>query len=423
MPHELLLRHLNIVDPANGREERDGDLAICDGILVEPSALSPQAEVQDCRGLTATPGFIDLHVHLREPGQTYKDDLLTTTAAAAHGGFTTVLAMPNTVPAIDSLEHFAPLRERLPLAPVKVFQACALTKGRQGLELAEISALAASGVFPAFSDDGSTPQDPMLMRRAMEMLAAAKLPVIDHCELLALSKPGVMHRGTVSAELGLPGQPREAEENIVRRDIGFCAETGCRLHLQHLSSAGSVALLREARRRGLPVTGEATPHHLQFTDEAVRQFGSNAKMAPPLREESDRQALLEGIADGTITVIATDHAPHTAEEKAAGMLKAPFGIIGLEAAFPVCLTQLWDSGLVSLSRLISLFTSGPASVLGLAAGTLSLGAPADVTLLDLAVRRPLEVSRFHSRSRNCPYDGLVCRGRVVQVFVDGIARL
>ena len=423
MPQELLLRHLKIVDPANGREEQDGDLAIRDGVLVEPSSLSPQAEERDCCGLTATPGFIDLHVHLREPGQTYKDDLLTTTAAAVHGGFTTVLAMPNTVPALDSLEHFAPLRERLPLAPIKVHQACALTKGRQGQELTDIATLAASGVFPAFSDDGSTPQDPTLMRRAMQLLAAANLPVIDHCELLALSKPGVMHRGKVSEELGLPGQPREAEENIVRRDIQFCAETGCRVHLQHLSSAGSVALLREARQRALPVTGEATPHHLQFTDEAVRRFGTNAKMAPPLREESDRQALLQGIADGTITVIATDHAPHTAEEKATGMLKAPFGIIGLEAAFPIALTLLWDSGLISLSRLVSLFTSGPAAVLGLNAGTLSLGAPADVTLLDLAVRRQLDVSSFHSRSRNCPYDGLDCRGRVVQVFVDGVARL
>lgn len=397
-------------------------LGIKDGLLCRPEELPAVTPDYDCHGAVVAPGFMDIHVHLRDPGQTYKEDLMTATTAAAFGGFTTVLAMPNTVPAIDSDAAFQELRSRLPGAPVHVLQAGAITVGRQGLVPSDIPALAAAG-FPALSDDGSTPQDREVMRSIMQAAAAVGLPVIDHCECTALSRPGVMHEGTVSRELGLPGQPREAELSIVRRDIELSAETGCRIHLQHLSTAEAVELLRAARKSGLPVSGEATPHHLLLTHEAVRKFGPNAKMAPPLREESDRHALLAAVADGTLSVIATDHAPHAAEEKSRGMQDAPFGIIGLEAAVPVCLTLLYHSGLMKLTDFIDRFTAGPAAVLGLTPPKLQPGQPADLTVFEPETACRIDVSSFHSKSRNCPYDGLDCHGKITQVFVGGCPKL
>jgi len=393
-------------------------LAIKDGVICEESQLSNDAVTFDCGGRTVVPGLIDLHVHLREPGQTYKEDAVSASTAAMYGGFTTVLAMPNTVPAIDSLEAFQELKKRLDDIPLHVLQAAAITKERKGQEPSDIKALAAAG-FPALSDDGSTPQETDVMRSIMLAAAAAGLPVIDHCECTALSKPGVMNEGAVARELGVPGQPKEAELSIVRRDIALSEETGCRIHLQHLSTAEAVEMVREAHRRGLKVSGEATPHHLLLTEDAVRIFGSNAKMAPPLRTEADRQAIIAGVADGTLQVIATDHAPHSPEEKGKGLLTAPFGIIGLEAALCICLKVLVKSGKMSLHDMIQRFTAGPSQVLGRKAPVLEPGEPADILVFDPDIPNRLDVSSFHSKSLNCPYDGLECFGKVFQVFIDG----
>ncbi len=418
MPQEYLLTGARLIDPLLSRDET-GDMGIRDGKIVAMETLSAGAIRLDLRGKVVAPGFLDLHVHLREPGQTHKEDIVTATRAAAAGGFTAVLAMPNTAPPIDSPEAFQELNSRLPgRAFIEVLQSVALTIGRKGEQLTDIKALKAAGVT-ALTDDGSTPQDEKIMREAMLLAKACNLPIIDHCEDLSLSKPGVMHAGKVSQKLGLPGQPRLAEERIVERDIRLCRETGCRVHLQHLSSGGSAELLRQARVEGLPITGEVTPHHLFLTDQAVEKYGTNAKMAPPLREETDRQILLEALCDGTISVIATDHAPHCSDEKAQGMLQAPFGIIGLEAVVPLCLTLLYHSGLISLPELIARFSSGPRAVLGLPPATLNPGATASLTILDPDHESILNTAKFHSRSLNCPYQGIPCKGHVLGIFYRG----
>jgi len=413
---ETLLTGARVVDPATGTDCIK-DIGICDGKFATPESLASPHVIDLC-GKVACPGFIDLHVHLRDPGQTWKEDLDSGSQAACHGGFTTVLAMPNTVPAMDTVERFQALMARTTHLPVHVLQSVCITEGRMGVRLADLRALAQAGA-PAFTDDGSTTQDISLMRQAMTIAAELDLPVIDHCENTALSKPGVMHEGAVSRRLGLRGQPRLAEESIVERDLQLAEETGCRIHLQHLSSGGSVELLRQARAKGVRATGEATPHHLFLTDEACLKWGTNTKMAPPLREESDRQALIGGIQAGVITAIATDHAPHTAEEKAQSWDKAPFGIVGIEAVVPLCLTELVHRNLLSLSALAALFTTGPAAILGLPLGTLAIGAPADLTILDLEKKYTLHTADFVSRGKNCPYEGWQCCGAVVGTFLQG----
>ena len=413
---EILLLHARVIDPLNdfvGIRE----IGIKDGVFARPDELNSPLRL-DMSGLVVCPGFTDVHVHLRDPGQTYKENLQSGANAAAAGGFTSILAMPNTVPAMDSPEGVMDLCTRAADLPVHVYQAACFTKGRLGQELAPLEDLASVGV-PAFSDDGSTTQSEPLMEEAMRRAAALGLPIIDHCEDTSISKPGVMHRGFVSMEMGLPGQPRVAEEIVVQRDIRLSQRTGCRVHLQHLSSAGSVRMLRDARKRGIQVTGEATPHHLLLTDEACRKHGTNAKMAPPLREETDRLALLQALQDGTIGVIATDHAPHTAEEKARGWEAAPFGIVGIETAVPLCLSRLYHPGLLSLEQLVSMFTVGPRKLLNLPIGSLNIGEPADLTILDLNREHTIDVTRFRSKGQNCPYNGWECTGAVHSIFVSG----
>lgn len=418
MPQEYYLTGARLIDPLLSRDEI-GVLAIRDGKIIAPEALSAEAIRLDLRGKVVAPGFLDLHVHLREPGQTHKEDIVTATRAAAAGGFTAVLAMPNTAPPIDSPETFQELNSRLPgRAVIEVLQSVALTIGRKGEQVTDIKALKAAGVI-ALTDDGSTPQDEKVMREAMILAKSCNLPVIDHCEDLSLSKPGVLHAGKISEKLGLPGQPRLAEERIVERDIRLCRETGCCIHLQHLSSGGSVELLRQARQEGLPVTGEVTPHHLFLTDQAIEQYGTNAKMAPPLREETDRQMLIEALCDGTISAIATDHAPHAPDEKEQDLLHAPFGIIGLEAVVPLCLTLLYHQSLISLPELIARFSSGPRSILGLPPATLNPGATASLTILDPNREYVLDTAKFHSKSLNCPWQGIPCKGRIHGVFYEG----
>lgn len=419
MSASYILRGARVIDPANGV---DGirDVGVADGLIVPVRSLPKSATVHDLSGLIVAPGFIDLHVHLREPGQTHKEDIATGTRAAAAGGFTTVLAMPNTVPAIDRVDRLAAVlasvRER---AAVRVLQTAALSVDRLGKALTDAAALKRVGAA-ALTDDGTCIQDSALMLEAFRQAREAGLTVIEHCEDERVAAGGAMHDGAVARGLGLRGQPRAGEELIVARDLVLACETGARVHLQHLSSAGSVAWVRCARSQGITVTAEVTPHHLCLTHNACIEYGTNAKMNPPLREESDRRALISGLQDGTITVIATDHAPHSAEEKAASFERAPFGIVGFETAVPVCLNTLWHGGLLSLPRLIAAFTQGPRDVLGMTGcGSLEAGAPADITILDVEREVVLDTATFRSKSRNCPYNGWRCRGAVAATVVGG----
>lgn len=413
---EILIRGARVVDPSQSLDAVQ-PIAIRDGRLVDPSSLEHPLTL-DLPGKTITPGLIDLHVHLREPGQTHKETIASATAAAA-GGFTTVLAMPNTLPPPDTAEHVQLIRQlAADHAAVNVLLTGCLSQNRAGEAPTNAAELLAAGCV-ALSDDGSTPQSEAVMRDIMTQAAKLNLPVIDHCENLALSKPGVMHQGRVAQLLHLPGQPREAELSIVRRDLRLAAETGCHIHLQHLSCRESVELLAQAQSHGVHATAEVTPHHLLLTDADCLRYGTLAKMAPPLREEQDRQALITALRDGVISVLATDHAPHTAQEKAQGWLKAPFGIIGIQQVVPLCLDRLVHAGLLTLPQLIARLTTGPASLLAATSpqlGTLRLGAPARLTILDLDATHTLTPESSLSHSSNAPWFGRTCRGAVVGVI-------
>jgi dihydroorotase len=416
----LVIRGGRVIDPANGL---DGvrDLVIADGRIASctPSATVPRdARTIDATGLVVCPGFVDLHTHVREPGYEYKETVATATRAAAAGGFTTICAMPNTNPindtrAVTELVIKVAAREGV----VNVRPIGAITKGSRGEELAEIGDLAEAGCV-AVSDDGRPVTNGLVMRRALEYAQAFDLPVIDHCEDVNLSADGVMHEGKISTMLGLHGIPAAAEEVMVARDLILCELTGGRLHLAHMSSAGSIRMIREAKARGVRVTAEACPHHFSLTDEAVIGFATNAKMNPPLRTRADVEAVIEGLADGTIDAIATDHAPHATEEKSWPIDQAPCGIIGLETALPLALA-LVAAGRLSLPHLIRLLTIQPAALIKIDRGSLSVGAVADVTILDPAKQWVVEPADFRSKGRNTPFAGWKMTGRVVSTLVAG----
>ena len=417
---DLVIRGGRVIDPANGI---DGvrDLAIAGGRIAAcaPSITIPRgAQTLDATGLVVCPGFIDLHTHVREPGYEYKETVASATRAAAAGGFTTICAMPNTDPINDTravtelvLEHAA--REGV----VNVRPVGAITKGSRGEELAEIGELAEAGCV-AVSDDGRPVMSSLVMRRALEYALAFNLPVIDHCEDLSLSADGVMHEGKVSTMLGLQGIPAAAEEVMVARDLALCELTGGRLHLAHMSCAGSIRMIREAKARGVRVTAEACPHHFSLTDEAVIGFSADAKMNPPLRTRADVQAVIEGLADGTIDAIATDHAPHAPEEKSWPIDQAPFGIVGLETALPLALA-LTASGRLTLPQVVRLLTAQPAAVIMSDRGTLGVGAVADITIIDPAREWVVDPAQFRSKSRNTPFSGWKMTGAVVKTLVNG----
>jgi dihydroorotase len=389
--------------------------------------LGPQSGVQadqvlDAAGKIVCPGLIDMHVHLREPGREEDETIATGTAAALAGGVTSVACMPNTEPALDSqaAAEFVYLQaERAGQA--NVFPVGAITKGRQGAELAEIGGLIEGGAV-AFTDDGAPVVSAEIMRRALEYCRMFDKAVLSHCEDLELSRGGVMHEGFESMRLGLRGMPAAAEEVMVHRDIALAELTGGRLHILHVSTAGSVDLIRRARKRGVRVTGEACPHHFTLTDRCLRSFDSNYKMAPPLRSEADVQAVIAGLQDGTLEVIASDHAPHAPEKKMRELDQAPNGIIGLETLLPVCVVSLVEPGHLTWPQLIEKLTVSPARVLGIDRGTLRPGAPADVTVIDPTVEWTIDPSRFRSKSRNCPFAGWKVRGRAHAVIVDGVRK-
>ena len=412
------IRGGRVIDPASGRDDVC-DIFIADGAFA--AAPAPDAVEIDARGLVVCPGFIDMHVHLREPGHGAKETIATGTRAAAAGGFTSVVAMPNTNPVADHPGIIAWMEERAAeVGVVNVFPTGAITVGSQGEQLAPIGAMAAAGIV-AVTDDGRCIQSHEVMRRAAEYAGMFGLPVLDHCQDASLAGPeAVMHEGFWSTMLGLPGWPRMAEEIIVARDAMLSAATGTKIHCQHLSSAGSVRLLREAKAQGIALSGEVCPHHIALTDEALQGYDTNFKMNPPLREQADIDALLGGIADGTIGILATDHAPHAVYEKEVEFAAAPFGIVGLETAVGIfCEILLHRHKVVDLPRLVAMLTVNPARLLSLDRGTLAPGAAGDVTLLDPDREWTVDKEQFASKGRNTPFHGWKLRGRAVRTIVGG----
>ncbi len=416
----LLLRNGRVLDPASGVDDTL-DVLIEDGRIARLEAKIPArgAEVADLAGLVVCPGFLDMHVHLREPGQEWKETIATGTRAAAAGGFTGVACMPNTVPVNDSRSVTESiLRTAARDAVVAVYPVGCVSKGQAGEELAEMADMFEAGAR-AFSDDGQPVASGLLLRKALEYSRLFDVPILDHCEDSGLVAGGVVHEGDVSTRMGLRGWPGVAEDVVVQRDVLLAEYTAGRLHVAHLSTGRSADIVRRAKKAGIRVTCEATPHHLALTDEAVSGFDTNAKMNPPLRPESDRRALLKALQDGTVDAIATDHAPHHADEKNVEFSRAPFGIVGLETAVSVCLDRLVHGGTIGLPRLVELFTSGPARILGLAKGTLAPGADADVTVLDPNRRVTVDPARFRSKSANTPFAGWSLRGAPVMTLVAG----
>jgi dihydroorotase len=416
----LLLKNGRVVDPTAGLDGPH-DVLVEDGRIagvarrIDPS----DTKVLDLAGLCVCPGFIDMHVHLREPGQEWKETIATGTRAAAVGGFTGVACMPNTQPPIDSrsVVEFV-LAQARQHAAVPVYPIGCVSKEQAGIELAEMGDMAVAGAR-GFSDDGKPVASAGLMRRALEYSKIFDLPVIDHCEEPTLVAGGVAHEGQVSTRLGLPGWPGVAEDVMVSRDILLAEYTGGAIHIAHMSTGRSADLVRRAKQGSTRVTCEVTPHHLVLTDEAVAGYDTNAKMNPPLRAESDRQALLAAIADGTVDVIASDHAPHNADEKCVEFSQAPFGIVGLETEVSICLDRLVHAGVIGLPRLVELLACAPAKILRLKKGSLRVGDDADVTVLDLERRVVVQPTSFASKSVNTPFAGWTLRGAPVLTLVGG----
>jgi dihydroorotase len=417
---KLVLKNGRIIDPAR-QMDRVADLAIEDGVVREiaPAIGTTGAEVFDASGLIVAPGFIDMHVHLREPGFEYSETIETGSHAAAAGGFTSICCMPNTQPVNDSptVTHYILERARQK-APVNVYPIGAITKGSAGEELASIASMKKAGIV-AISDDGRPVMNARVIRRAMELASSLNLPLIEHCEDLNLSAGGDMHEGLQSTRLGLRGIPRASEDVMVARDILLAELTGVRYHVAHISSKNSVDMVAYAKSKGLPVTAEATPHHFVLADADMQPYDSNYKMKPPLRESQDVTAVVRGLANGTIDAIATDHAPHPGDEKMQEFERCPFGILGLETAVGLSLQHLYHSGKVGLSQLISMFTVRPARILSLEGGTLAPGAPADVTIFSLDHEWTYDVNRSASKSRNSPFHGHPFRGGPVATIVGG----
>jgi dihydroorotase len=419
----LLLANGRVIDPSQGIDEVTDLWIRGDSVLAIGRRPDLHAdETIDVRGRIVCPGLIDMHVHLREPGREEDETIATGTAAALAGGVTSVACMPNTEPALDSqaAAEFVYLQaERAGNA--NVFPVGAITKGRQGAELAEIGGLVEGGAV-AFTDDGSPVVSAEIMRRALEYCQMFDKAVLSHCEDLDLTRGGVMHEGVVSMALGLRGMPAAAEEIMVNRDIALADATGGRLHILHTSTAGSVDLVRRARKRGVQVTAEACPHHFTLTEECLRTFDSNFKMAPPLRTQDDVDAIIDGLRDGTIEVIATDHAPHAPEKKMRELDQAPNGVIGLETLLPICVVALIEPGHLTWLQLIEKLTINPARVLGIPRGTLRPGADADVTVINPTAEWVIDPAQFRSKSRNCPFAGWKVRGRAELVLVSGRIR-
>lgn len=416
----ILIRNGHIIDPANSVDEKL-DLLVVDGRIAKlgtaGSLGAEGAEVIEAAGKLVVPGLIDLHVHLREPGYEYKETIATGTAAAQAGGFTAVCCMPNTNPVNDtrSVTEYI-LAQAARSASARVLPIGAITKGSKGEELAEMGDLHDAGCV-GVSDDGRPVMSAAVMRRAMEYSRVFDIPVISHCEDASLAAKGVMNEGFVATELGLRGIPNAAEDVMVARDIALAELTGARVHLCHVSTAGAVRMIREAKQRGVKVTAETCPHYFTLTDDAVRGYNTMAKMNPPLRTADDVAAIRQGLRDGTIDAIATDHAPHGMDEKLEEFDNAPFGIVGLETAVGLAF-RLYTDGVLTLNDLVRRMSLAPSRIIGFG-GTLSAGAPADITIIDPVLAWTVNASEFRSRSRNTPFEGWKLKGKAVRTIVDG----
>jgi dihydroorotase len=416
----LWIKKARVIDPASKRD-KVGDIFVRDGKIVASlsAADKKRAKVIDARGLVAVPGLVDIHVHFREPGQTHKETIETGSRAAAAGGFTTVVCMPNTSPPADNagtIQYIVDAARRG--AIVKVLPTGCITVGMKGDTLSPIGSLKRAGVV-AITDDGDCVQSNELMSRAVEYAKMFDLPVMDHCQDRSMTEGAVMNEGNVSIRLGLHGWPNAAEDVVVSRNVILSSYTGAHIHMQHISSAQSVDILRKAKADGVRVTAEATPHHIAFTDEALSTYDTNFKMNPPLRTEADRRAIIAGLKDGTLDCIATDHAPHTDYEKDKEFDFAPNGVLGLETALAVVLDVLVVQNKFKLAHAIDLMTRQPARVLGLAAGTLAVGSAADICLFDPAEKWTYDARAGHSKSANSPWSGRTLKGRVRTTIVDG----
>ncbi len=407
-----------MIDPSCGLDG-PADVHIRKGRIAAVGKALPAdgCEVLDASGLVCAPGLVDLHVHLRDPGQTQKEDLLSGCRAAAAGGVTSLLCMPNTSPPLDRPDIIEQLLSRAAGADAHVYPVGAVSLGLKGKTLTDFSALKAAGAA-AFSDDGRPVLTADLCERALRAAAEAGLPLLAHCEELTLVRGGIMNEGEVSRSLGVPGISRAAEEAGIAREIALAAATGCPVHICHVSTEGGAAMIRAAKRDGVPVTGETAPHYLLLTDEALRSRDADFRMNPPLRTEKDRLALVEALSDGTLDAVATDHAPHTPGEKE-DFLLAPNGVIGMETSLSVCLTALVHTGTVTLSELLFLMSTSPARIAGLPAGTLQPGATADILLFDPNETWTVDETRLHGKSRNTPFKGMRLRGRVKATLLAG----
>ncbi len=415
--NNFILRNAHVIDPYTN-EDAIRDIGIMDGMLTDPEKVLNPLEI-DLQGMVAAPGFIDVHVHLRQPGNTAAETIATGTKAAAAGGFTGIVPMPNTTPACDSASTIEYLRRHTAVdSVVRVYPCGCLTKNYAGEEMAPIGGLKNAGVM-ALSDDGRCVQNHDLMRHIVEYAKSFNLPVLDHCEDNFLKGPGTVHEGKWSILCGLEGMPSATEELMVERDIILARMADWKIHIQHISAKESVAAVRRARKEGVKITAEATPHHIALTDEKIYNYDTNYKMNPPLRTETDRQAIIDALADGTITIIATDHAPHTLTAKMVEFDVAPFGIIGLETAVPICLTELYHTGRLSLMQLISKFTLGPTELLNIADHSLTNGNPADITIFDPDFEYVIDKEKFYSKSRNTPFHGMKVKGKVFGTMVCG----
>ena len=419
----FLVKGGRVVDPASGTDERL-DVLVEGGAIAEiiPSISPSDVEVIDAAGSVVAPGLVDMHTHIREPGREDEETIATASAAAAAGGYTAICAMPNTDPVADTsaiVEKVWALGREVGL--VEVVPSGAISRGQSGKKMADLGEMATcAGQVRLFTDDGHGIQDALLARRAMEYLVAFDGIYAEHCEDASLAAGGQMHEGDASARLGLRGIPAEAEVLMAMRDIALARLTGCRLHLLHVSTAATIEAVRRAKAEGLRVTAEATPHHFTLTDDALSSYDPNAKVNPPLRPEADRRAVIEGLADGTIDAIATDHAPHALEEKDVEFEFAPPGMVGLETALGLTLTELVEPGHLTLLQAVERLSTAPAAILGLdTQGRLRRGAPANLVVVDPKRRWTVDPAGFHSRSRNTPFTGRPLQGMVVETFHGG----
>ena len=416
----LLIRDARVVDPAN---KLDGtlDILVKDGRIAavgEGLEAPENCEIIRAKGLVACPGLIDMHVHLRDPGFTHKEDIATGCAAAAAGGFTGVVCMPNTNPVCDSVQIITYILEKARECGLcRVYPTAAITTGENGRELTDFSALKAAGAV-AFTDDGRPVEDDEMMERAVLLAKQTGVPIISHCEDIGIINGGVIHKGEISEQLGVPGMDRASEDSITRRECELALRTGGRVHIAHVSTKGAVEIIKRAKAEGAPVTAETAPHYLLLTHHSLLERDANFRMNPPLRDAQDVLAVTAGVLDGTLDCIITDHAPHTPEEKA-DFLKAPNGVIGLETSLAATLTALYHGRGFSLMRVVELMSLNPARILGLPGGTLSVGAPADITMFDPEEHWRVSPEEFRSKSRNTPFAGRELCGRVRRTILGG----